>query len=173
MKLLGTILCLSICSLCFSQAFEGVRAAEDYDQSSLFDSSMKFLLDRTELGAISNQNKPTEFTVRRSFEMRRNLVGKAGHTTGKVEFDLTMQFKDGKYRYFLSNVYHSKFGRNRFGRFEEDRGSRKTFDSDNFKRSGKTYQNIETTINTYLRNIFDELDDFLKKRQDIDEQLEW
>ena len=75
-------------------------------------SKRKFYTEERESYTISNRGS---FYVYRLGSVKKGIGG-------AVEYDLTLEIKDGKYRYTLTNYIFNEYQKNRYGKYEPLKG---------------------------------------------------
>ncbi len=101
-----------------------------------------------------------------------NSLGKALHNPkGVVNCLLKFEFKQAKYRCTFYEMVFTPMVRNRYGRFEEDRGKSRPLDPDQFKGT-KTYEKLTRQVKFRIDQLLTEFDQFLDRKPAL-KQEDW
>jgi hypothetical protein len=163
--------------------FQEVTEIHGMDQKALFENGKSFLKKLKVLNSKKNylsvDNDNFTITNKGSFYVyQHGSVNRA--IDGAVEYDLTLEIKDGRYRYTITNFIFNEYKRNRYGKFEPINGKYMPLETEVSNLNKKGWENHRQVVydksqeliqNLYSNMIFSDEPD--RKPKKIKKQDDW
>lgn len=100
----------------------------------------------------------------------RNSALKVKHPDGETSFDLTIEFKDNKYRYWLTNFNYSTYKFSRYGYYRPDNSLSKPLETMPSKIDESTWKGVISSIETSCKAFAERLKLKMKDSADVSEK---
>ena len=117
----------------------------------VLNSKKKFYTENKESYVINNRGS---FYVYRLGSVKKGIGG-------AVEYDLTLEIKDGKYRYTLTNFIFNEYQKNRYGKYEPMKGKYTPLEAQvsslNKKEWDKQRQVVYDKSQELIQNLYGEM----------------
>ncbi len=163
--------------------FQEVTEIHGMDQKALFENGKSFMkklkLLNSKTNYLSVDNDNFTITNKGSFYVyQHGSVNRA--IDGAVEYDLTLEIKDGRYRYTITNFIFNEYKRNRYGKFEPINGKYVPLETEVSNLNKKGWENHRQVVydksqeliqNLYSNMIFSDEPD--RKPKKIKKQDDW
>jgi hypothetical protein len=153
------------------------------DKNTLFENGKSFMKKLKVLNSQKNyftvDTENLSITNKASFYVYQyGSINKA--IDGAVEYDITLEIKDGRYRYTITNFTFNEYKRNRYGKFEPISGKYMPLEMDVSNLNKKGWENHRQVVydkcqeliqNLYSNMIYSEESD--PKSKKIKKQDDW
>lgn len=164
----------------FSEVVElpGMSSEKLFNNGMAFMKKVKVLNSKTKYLSVSNDK--TSLSNKGSF-----YVYKAGSLkkaiAGAVEYDLILEFKEGKYRYTLTNYIFNEYKKNRFAKYEPVKGKHTPLEMEASSLNKKEWEKQRATVydksQELISNLYEEMiyskKDKSKKNKKVKKEENW
>ena len=152
----------------------GISKNELYEAGKEFMKKVKVLHKRKSY--LTEDNLQSIVTGKGSF-----MVHKPGslkkHPDGAVMYDIKLEFKDGKYRYLITNFAFMEYRKSRYGKYEPVKGKRTPLESAPSGLNSKTWETYRKTVYDKSVRLIDNIEQEIKsvknrlsENEDLDEK---
>lgn len=100
----------------------------------------------------------------------RNSVLKVKHPDGETSFDLTVEFKDNKYRYWFTNFMYSTYKFSRYGDYRPDNSLSKPLEAIPSKINESTWKGVIFSVETSCKAFAERLKSKMMESSDVSEK---
>jgi len=139
-------------------AFEEIIEIPGYNKELLYTNAKKFL-DRLRL---VNQRKKVSHLVEHNriykIETRGGfMVYNLKSPAGEIQFRVSVQVKDYKYRYSISNFVFRPYSRNRYGRYEIEKWEFKALEDPGYKGDQLRWEKYKLKTESRIQSLIEDL----------------
>lgn len=123
--------------------FQGVAEIPGLSREALYRNALDFLSEVK----VANQKKKENYLVEEEGKLSTLggfLVYNYKSPDGEIRYDLSIEVKDNKYRYTITDFVFYPYSRNRYGQFERDKWKSKSLDELAGKSEQKSWDNHRT-----------------------------
>jgi len=129
--------------------FSEVVELQDLQKEKLYENGRAFIkeikvLHSRKKNLIENEQSLSIKNKGSFYVYRLGSVKKA--IDGAVEYDITLEFKDGRYRYTITNFQFNEYQRNRYGKFEPVKGKYMPLEMQVSSLNKKTWDNYREVV---------------------------
>ena len=150
--------------------FEKIIICEGKEKEMLFQQLTEALSEIYDSINVMITNDYKIFTIG-GFNVYNRLVGKVGNPAGRIDFNLTIDVKDEKFRYKATDFYFSPIEKDRYGRFKiSDDQPVKVYEGDIINKPKPLLKKIKAQAGDYLAKLEKALTDHLMEEEN---KVEW